>query len=44
MKKIRIGAEEKKLVLFTVAESRVPPGGGQGGQGGQLFHNWDRGK
>ena len=44
MKRIKIGAEEKKLVLFTVAEIGVPPGGGQGGQGDQSFHMGDRGR
>ena len=38
MKKIKIGVEELKLVLCTVVEIGVPPGGGQGGQGSQSFH------
>ena len=34
-KRIKIDAEEKKLVLCTVVEIGVPPGGGQGGRVGQ---------
>ena len=44
MNKIKINEEEKKLVLCTVAEIRVPPGGGQGGRGGQSFHMGGRGR
>ena len=42
-KKIKIDAEEKKLVLCTVVEIGVPPGGGQWGQGSQWFHMGGRG-
>ena len=37
-KKIKIDEEEKKLVLCTVAEIRVPPWGGQGRRGDQSFY------
>ena len=41
---IKIDEEELKLVLCTVVEIRVPPGGGQGGRGGQSFHMGGRGR
>ena len=44
MKKIKIGAEELKLVLCTAVEIGVSPGGGQGGRRGQSFHIGDRGR
>ena len=43
-KRIKIDAEEKKLVLCTVVEIRVPPEGGQGGLGGQSFYVGGRGR
>ena len=43
-KRIKINGERKKLVLCTVVEIGVPPGGGQGGRGGQSFHMGNRGR
>ena len=44
MKRIQIAIKKKKLVLCTVVEIGVPPGGGQGGQGGQSFYMGGRGR
>ena len=44
MNEIKIDEEELKLVLCTVVEIRVPPGGGQGGRGGQSFYMGGRGR
>ena len=41
---IKIDEEELKLVLCTVLEIRVPPGGGQGGRGDQSFYMEGRGR
>ena len=44
MKEIKIDEEELKLVLCTVVEIGVPPGGGQGGRGVQSFYMGGRGR